>query len=185
MFVRRVRLSFQPCRLWGSVYSHPAACTQLLPIGLSLVLSSFDFSHLFLWKNKSGPCKSPSLTRACSTITLCCVWVLWVLWVVQGAGLRLWVVSGCGSKTVFPFIERQVPHSLCVGQCCGTPGPSQHTSQCLPVCFPAFWSTSPSLNGTFLYSMKALYSKDLPAKERVTSFSFFYFFPSPFCSLHP
>lgn len=109
-------------------------------------------------------------------ITLCCVWVLWV---VQGAGLRLQVVAG---KQCIPSHKDRCHTVSVLASAVGCPAPlSAHCS----VCFPAFWSPPPSLNGTFLYSLKALYSKDLPAKERVTSFSFFYFFPSPFCSLHP
>jgi len=62
VFVMRVSLRFKPkvqasqtMGLW--VLTHVA----LSPIGLSLDLSSYSFSHLSLRKSRSGPCKSPSL----------------------------------------------------------------------------------------------------------------------------
>lgn len=148
----------------------------LSPIGLSLDLSSYSFSHLSLRKSRSGPCKSPSLAPACSRSPCaacgCCGWCR-----EPACACRLWQ-----ENSVFLHIKTGATQSLCWPVLRDAWPLSAHTAV---FASQRFGPPPPSLNGTFLYSLKALYSKDLPAKERVTSFSFFYFFPSPFCSLHP
>lgn len=102
----------------------------------------------------------------------------------HGGGVHLQADSG--RKIVFPSVEKQALCNFCVCQRCWRVWPlTVRAAVCLLICLPAFWSPSPSLNSTFLCSMKALHSKDLTTQEWVTSFSFFFSFSPPFCSLHP